>query len=280
MPFLELFDETLDINSTENYELSVQVSSDNISFCILDTLRNKFVLLRSYEPVYNSKYESNTIGEIINRDDFLIRRYKKVSLTAISPKFTLVPSSLYDDSKKDEYFTFNQVPSQEEIIMTNKLQNLDIFVIFSFPAAVANILKSAFPGAILMHHLKPLISFISHTQRSFFSNNVHIHLERDYLNMIIFDHNTLKFCNTFYYRTISDIQYYILYVLKRLNIRQEETINFSGGAVKQEEILHSFSNYLNSTKFAIPDGNYTFSYVFSETELQKFLILFSAVNCE
>ena len=36
MPFLELFDETLDINSTENYELSVQVSPDGLSFCLLD----------------------------------------------------------------------------------------------------------------------------------------------------------------------------------------------------------------------------------------------------
>jgi len=65
-----------------------------------------------------------------------------------------------------------------------------------------------------------------------------------------------------------------------LNIKQDETINFSGNAIKQEDILHSFSDYLNAIKFAIPMGNYTFSYVFSETELQKFLILFSAVNCE
>jgi hypothetical protein len=280
MPFLELFDETLDINSTENYELSVQVSTDNLSFCILDTLRNKFVLLRSYEPVDKSKYESNTIREIINKDDFLIRRYKKVSLTAISPKFTLVPASLYDESKKDVYFAFNQVPSEEETILTSKLPNPDSLVIYSFPAGIADILKTAFPGNIFMHHLKPLFNFISFSQRSFLSNNVHIHLERDYLNIIIFDQNTLKFCNTFYYKTISDIQYYILYVLKRLNIRQEEIINFSGNAMKQEEILHGFSDYLNAIKFAIPTGNYTFSYVFSETELQKFLILFSAVNCE
>ena len=280
MPFLELFDETLDINSTENYELSVQVSTDNLSFCILDTLRNKFVLLRSYEPVDKSKYEPNTIREIINKDDFLIRRYKKVFLTSISPKFTLVPASLYDESKKDDFFGFNQLLSEGETILTSKLQNPDSFVIYSFPAGIADILKSAFPGTIYMHHLKPLLNLISVSQRSIFSNNVHIHLERDYLNMVIFDQNTLRFCNTFYYKTISDIQYYILYVLKRLNIRQEETINFSGNAMKQEEILHGFSKYLNAIKFAIPAGNYTFSYVFSETELQKFLILFSAVNCE
>ena len=48
MPFLELFDETLDINSTENYELSIQVSPDGLSFCLLDSVRNKFVLFRSF----------------------------------------------------------------------------------------------------------------------------------------------------------------------------------------------------------------------------------------
>ena len=35
MPFLELFDETLDINSTENYELSVEIGNRAVSFCVM-----------------------------------------------------------------------------------------------------------------------------------------------------------------------------------------------------------------------------------------------------
>ena len=80
MPFLELFDETLDINATENYELSVQVVLMNLSFCILDTLRNKFVLLRSYEPEDNSRFDPYRLNEIIRKDDFLTRHYKKTCL--------------------------------------------------------------------------------------------------------------------------------------------------------------------------------------------------------
>lgn len=49
MPFLELFDETLDINSTENYELMIQASPDELTFSIFDNIRNKYVLLRSFE---------------------------------------------------------------------------------------------------------------------------------------------------------------------------------------------------------------------------------------
>jgi hypothetical protein len=280
MPFLELFDETLDINSTENYEISVQASPDELSFCILDTLRNKFVLLRSYEPEDNSKFDPYRLNKIIRKDDFLTRQFKKTSIVIPSPKSTLVPSSLFDDSKRCEFFAFNQVPADGERILTSKLQNPDILVIFSMPEGIANVINSAFPGSNFMHQLKPLFQYINHSRRSVVSNNVHIHFEKEYMNIVIFDQNTLKFCNTFHFSTVTDIQYYILYVLKKLNIRQEEIITISGKTVNREEILNSFSNYLNTIRFAVPEGNYTFSYVFNETELNKFLVLFSAVSCE
>jgi hypothetical protein len=280
MPFLELLDETLDINSTENYELSVQVSSNDVSFCILDTLRNKFVLLRSYEPEEISRFDNSKLADILNKDDFLIRKYKKISIIAPSPKSTLVPGSLFDDSKKHEYFTYNQILSEGEIILTNKLRDPDVYVVFSLPDRVVQTLDSAFPGNEIMHPLKPLFQYINFNRRSIGNNNVNVHLEGDYLNMVVFDQNSLKFCNTFHYSTISDIQYYILYVLKRMNIRQDEIIYFSGRITREREILSSFSNYLSTIRFAMPKGNYTFSYVFNETELHRFLTIFSAVNCE
>jgi hypothetical protein len=280
MPFLELFDETLDINSTENYELSVQVSTDELSFCILDTLRNKFVLLRSYEPEDNSRFDPFRLNEIIKKDDFLIRHYRKTRVITSTSKSTLVPAPLFDDSKKADYLDFNQIPSDGDRVLTNKLRDPDVVIIFPMPEGIADILNSIFPGSLLMHQLKPLFQCICTGRRSVGSNNVHVHLEGDYLNMIIFDQNTLKFCNTFHYRTISDIEYYVLYVLKRMNVSQVDTVYFSGRVIKQEEVLHAFSNYLSNIRFPVPEGNYTFSYVFNEKELNKFLILFTAASCE
>ena len=74
MPFLELFDETLDINSTENYELSVQVSPDGLSFCLLDTIRNKFVLIRSFGAEENKYFNADKISELLHKDDFLTKK--------------------------------------------------------------------------------------------------------------------------------------------------------------------------------------------------------------
>ena len=45
---LELLDETLDINSTENYDLTLELSEEGISIVLLDLLRGKYVMLRHY----------------------------------------------------------------------------------------------------------------------------------------------------------------------------------------------------------------------------------------
>ncbi len=279
MPFLELYDETLDINSTENYELSVQISSDDISFCILDTLRNKFVMLRSYEPEDNSRFDPYRLNEIIRKDDFLPRKFRKTNIITPTQRSTLVPGPLFEDSRKEDYLDFNQKKADRERVMISKIKNSDIYAIFSLQEGFADLLKGLFPVGNIMHSLKPLFQYVHFNRRST-GNNIHIHFEKDYLDTVIFDPNELKFCNTFNFKSMSDIEYFVLYVLKKMNVRQDETIYLSGRTQEKEELRHAFSKYLTDVRFALPQGNYTFSYVLSEAELHRFLLLFSAVNCE
>lgn len=279
MPKLELYDETLDINSTENYELSVQVSSDDISFCILDTLRNKFVMLRSYEPEDNSRFDPYRLNEIIRKDDFLTRKFRKTNIITPTPRSTLVPGPLFEDSRKEEYLDFNQKKNDRERVMISKIKNSDIYTIYSLQEGFADLLKGLFPEGNIMHSLKPLFQYVHFSRRST-GNNVHIHFEKDYFDTVIFDPNELKFCNNFHFKSRSDVEYFVLYVLKKMNVRPDETVYLSGKTQEKEALLHGFSQYLTDVRFALPQGNYTFSYVLSEAELHRFLLLFSAVNCE
>ncbi len=279
MPFLELFDETLDINATENYELSVQVSSDDISFCILDTLRNKFVMLRSYEPEDNSRYDPYRLNEIIRKDDFLTRRFRKTNIITPTSRSTMVPGPLFEDSRKEEYLDFNQKKSDRERVLISRMKNSDIYSIFSLHEGFAELLKVVFPEGNVMHPLKPLFQYVNFNRRST-GNNIHIHFEKEYFDAVIFDPNELKFCNTFYFSSRSDIEYFVLYILKKMNVRQDETVYLSGKTQEKEALVHGLSAYLSDIRFAMPQGNYTFSYVLGEAELHRFLLLFSAVNCE
>lgn len=280
MPFLELFDETLDINSTENYELSVQVSPDGLSFCLLDTIRNKFVLIRAFEPEENKYFNTEKINELLSQDDFLTKRYKKVNILMPSKKFTLVPAPLFDPGKKDEYFTFNHIKEDDDLIISNKVNDPDAFLIFSVSKPFIDIINSYYPGVHPYHQIKPLLNHISHSRKSVNGNYIHIFIEREFFNLIIFNDNLLKFCNSFNYRNISDILYFVLKVFKNLDIKQEETIHLSGFTEKYDDLSSNFSIYIRNIKFAEPSGNFTFSYVFNDTDLHRFLNLFSLINCE
>jgi len=280
MAFLELFDETLDINSTENYELAMQISPDGFSFCLLDTIRNKFVLLRVFEPDENKYFTPEKINELITKDDFLIKPYKRVRITTPAPKFTLVPTPLFDPGKKDDYFTFNHIKEEGSLIVTNRTIDPDVFIVFSVPKQLSDLVGELYPKVHLYHHIKPLLEHISHARKSINGNYIHLHIEREYFNLIIFNSNLLKFCNTYHYRNISDILYFVLNVFKKLDIKQEETLHFSGITEKYDDLSSNFAIYIRNLKFAEPSGNFTFSYVFNETYLHRFINLFTSVNCE
>jgi hypothetical protein len=280
MPLLELFDETLDINSTENYELSLQVSPDALSFSIIDTIRNKYVLLRSFSADENKNFNISKLDELISHDDFLLKHYKKVNIVMPSRKFTLVPAQLFDPGKKDEYFSFNHVPEDDDLILSNKISDPDSYIIFSLSKLVYQVVTTRFPGVLPYHHSKPLMTHISHSRKSENGNYIHIHIEKEFFNLVIFANDILKFCNSFIYRNINDILYYVLNTFKNLDIKQEETIHLSGQTEKYDDLTSAFAIYVRSLKFSEPSGNFTFSYVFNDTILHRFLNLFTAVNCE
>jgi hypothetical protein len=280
MPFLELFDETLDINSTENYELSVQVSPEGLSYCLLDTIRNKYVLLRSFEAEDNNYFNGSKIDELITKDDFLIKKYKKTNILMPSRKFTLIPSQLYDPGKKDEYFLFNHINEDGSLLLSNKTFDPDAFIIFSVVKSIYDVLTGRYPGVLPFHHTKPLLSHIAHCRKSVNGNYIHLHVEKEFFNLLIFNQEILKFCNSFNYRNINDILYYVLNTFKNLEIKQEETIHLSGQTEKYDDLSSAFSVYVRNLKFNEPSGNFNFSYVFNENVLHKFLNLFTAVNCE
>jgi hypothetical protein len=279
MPFLELFDETLDINSTENYEISVELSPDSISFCVLDTIRNKFIMLRSSQPENNHNFTFEKIGEIISNDDFLTKRYKKVNIIMPSPKFTLIPSPLFDPGRKDEYFSFNHISPESDLILNNKLSDPDSYLVYTVSQPLYSLVKNKWPGVHPFHQLKPLLEYICGSGRNSGDVYVHVHVERDFFNLIYYNNNTLRFCNSFNYRNTSDILYYILNVFNSMNIKKEETVYLSGQTERYDDLFSSLALYIRNVKFAEPSGNFTFSYVFNETLLHRYINLFSIVNC-
>lgn len=279
MPFFELFDETLDINSTENYELSVQLCADSLSFCILDGIRNKYILFRSFTPDNYRHFTPGQITDLIGKDDFLTKKFRKTITIMPSPRFTMVPAPLFDPGKKEEYLTFNHVISESSQILINKISDPDSYLIFAVSRPLLEIAHGLDTGADPMHHMRPLFHQINQSVKSTSHSYIHAHIESDFFNLIIFNEKVLKFCNSFVYRNTSDILYHILNVFKNMNIGQEETIILSGNTEIYDDLYSGLAMYIRGVKFAEPAAPFTFSYVFNDTPLHKYINLFTALSC-
>ncbi|MBP8960442.1 MAG: DUF3822 family protein [Bacteroidales bacterium] len=280
MPFLELFDETLDINRTGEYILTLQAGYDDISFCIFDAIRNKYIMVRSYTPDENSRYNFEDVSSIIVGDDFLSRKYKNINLIMPSPEFTLVPSSLYEPARKDEYFEFNHGKKENRTILSNKIPEIDSFLLFGVSTPLFDTIRNFFPSPPPFHHMKPLFTCMTHAMKSHKGNYIHLHVENDFFNLTVFNGFSFSYLNAFAYRNVSDIVYFTLNVFKNLGMGNEETIFISGLSEKYDNLTSTLSLYVRNIVFAIPAGNFTFSYVFNEADLHRFINLYTAINCE
>jgi len=280
MPFLELIDETFDINSSENYELSLQLSPYGFMYCILDTIRNKYVLLRVTDPDDNKLLTAEKTGEIISNNNFLAGKFKKVNLITPSARSTLVPSPLFDPEKKEEYYNLNLMKEESDVILYNRIPEPDAFIIFSIPRSFSELAEIFFPSVTLCHHTKPLIGQVAHSSKNEFGLFVQVHLEKEYFNLLIFEHGSMKFFNTFIYKNVTDILYYVFNVYKNMGINREETIWLSGLTHQHDDLHLKLMQYIRNIKYPIPSGNFSFSYIFNEVELHRYINLFSVTNCE
>ncbi len=279
MPFFELFDETLDINSTGNYELSLEVSPARLTFCLLDAIRNKFIMLREYSPEKNNGFSAEEVKDVLLKDDFLARNYRRTVLILPSPRYTLIPAPLYDPARKDDYFSFNHVRWESEIIQTNRIPDPDAFLIFSTGKEILEILKGIYPGSFPLHQMKPLLHHVAAAGKSLEKPFIHAHIENDFFNLLVSREKTLQFSNTFLYRNITDVLYFILNVIRNIDLRKDNTIFLSGQTEIFDELYSGLRTYIKDIKFAEPSGNFTFSYVFNDLQLHRYLNLISAINC-
>jgi hypothetical protein len=235
-------------------------------------------MLRSYEADENKYFNPSKLDELISKDDFLLKPYKKYNVVMPSRKFTLVPAQLFDPGKKDEYYLFNHAAEEGEMILSNKTADPDAYIIFSVLKPLYEAIAARFPGVLPYHHTKPLFGHVSHTRKNVNGHYIQLHVEKEFFNLVIFANDILKFCNSFNYRNTNDILYYVLNTFKNLDLKQEETIHLSGFTEKYDELSSLFSIYIRTLKFSEPSGNFTFSYVFNDTILHRFLNLFTAID--
>lgn len=277
---LELIDETLDINATDNYDLTLELAEEGVSIAVLDLLRGKYVMLRHYPREVTENDTTRSLEDIIDNDDFLKRHYRKVFIIIPSLLHTLVPSPVYEPRLRDDYFRFNHRLPEAAKIYANTLPFPDAVLLFSSEDPAVDRLLSRWPDVSPWHHTKPLLQHVSAACRTSEDRYIHLHFGKSFITVAIAEKRNLTFCNSFACTTSSDAAYFLFSVLDRKGIKSGETIFVSGSVEPYSEAHIALLNFSPSVKFASPVIRQSLSYVMNEVHLHRWLNLFTAAACE
>jgi hypothetical protein len=277
---MELFDETLDINATENYDLTLELSEDGIALSVLDLLRGKYVLLRFYPLCLSESSSRRTYDDIITADDFLKKHYRKIYIITPSQQFVLVPAPVYDPDLKDEYFRFSHNIPAEATVIANTLPFPGATLLFTPRIEAMTAVSSYWPTITPWHHTKPLLHHISAACRSSEERYIHLHFEKSFITLFITENRNLTFCNSFTCPDATDASYYLFNVLDSRGIKPEEAIYLSGSIEPNSEAHLSILNFAENIRFSSPLIRQSFSYVMHDIAQHRWLNLFTAPSCE
>jgi len=279
-----IFDKALNRQHTKEYSLSIQVSPDGFSFCILDTIRNKYSGLERYDfqNIQSTQELADATEHVINESDWLHPKYKSVKVLFEGQQMSLIPKPLFDEKHAADYLRFNHLPGANDKIRYDQLSNLDAVNIFAVPGDLLEIFHKLFRGVPVNHFSSALIENLLIRNKNIDEGQmVFANVRKHWLDIIVLDGRKLLFFNSFHYRTREDFAYYLIYVMEQLELNPEKAIlMLLGEILRASEIYNIIFKYVRNIEFIARSSDYAFSYVFDDIPGHFYYNLLNLQRCE
>jgi hypothetical protein len=270
------------INSGKDF-LSIELSLDGFSYCVLDTDRFRYVMLESFSLGNISDYAQLAIvlEDFVRNRKILTSTYQRISILFVNPLVTLVPSELFAYSEKNEYLDFNVNRDDTYEVRVDKLYNLSAYAVYPFPRVLLQKINYLFPGCRIRHMSTSLIENLTYLVRYGKVNpQLVLHVQANHFEILIYDQEKLSFFNSFRYQTRDDLFYYLFFVLEQLGLQAEDLDAMLFGEVSiKSEFYKKIKLYVKSLSFGPRNDLYKYSDAFDEVPHHYFYNLLNLNAC-
>ena len=113
--------ETIDFGKSEQYTLSIRLSTDGFSFSIYNPIHDDSFSVIEKEIDTSLSLTAN-LKAVFHESDFLGHSYKRVNILMADKRFTLIPLELFEDDQSEMIFYHNHTPKENETVKYNILK--------------------------------------------------------------------------------------------------------------------------------------------------------------
>lgn len=278
-----LIDKALQPEDSKYCRLSIQLSLDGFSFCILDQQREKYLALASwdFQNVSNNLALSLLLKDFLPTIQWLEQDFRETAIIIETPQCTLVPNPLFKQEHAEQYLRFNHYVDHDHQVRHDYLPLLDAENIWAVHGNILQLLKDHIPAAHIHHHSSSLIeALMLQNKNRGNEESVFVNVRKSRFDVVVLKGNNLLLYNAFNYRTKEDFAYFLVYVLEFLELNPEKVeVTLLGEIVKDSALYGITYKYVRNIRFGKRNSDYGFSYVFDEIPEHFYFNLIHLQQC-
>lgn len=248
---ITLNDKSFKTKLAPNFRLSIYLNNDQLVYSIIDILSRKLLHLQSYNffNILNKEEYNITLKQMIAGDDLLTLPYSKTHIHLLTECMTLIPESLFDESKKSELLEFNQQNISSFNIRNDSIQKTEAVIIYGIDIETEKNLTDYFPKSKINHSASSLIE--TWIKANAGTEVLHCYVQPSTIQIGYIKNEQLKFFNIYQYKSPEDFIYYLMNVVNHLSIDQDKiNLIFSGEVVADSGIYKLAYKYIRTIHFA------------------------------
>ncbi|WP_246516233.1 DUF3822 family protein [Aequorivita echinoideorum] len=177
--------------------------------------------------------------------------FSEISIVYATSNYSLVPQTLFDESKSSEYLKFNSKILANDYIAHDRLETLGVVVVYVPFININNYFFERYGSFSYFHSTTILLNTLLAKENQSDSPTVHLHFLKNSFDCIIIKDGALQLCNTFQFKTPEDFIYYTLFCFEQLKLNPDTVPVTLYGDIDENNNLYKIAyTYIRNVQFA------------------------------
>lgn len=245
----------MDFSKSEQYTLSIRLSTDGFSFSVFNPLGDGGYTLHDCEAEESLSLTAN-LKRTFRELEWLKLPFRRVNVIMASKRVTFIPLEFFEDEQAEIIFYHNHPKRENETVLYNILHKENTVVLFGMDKSACSFLREQYPEVKFYSQASPLVEFFSAKSRLGNSRKMYAHLRKEAIDLYGYERGRLLIANSFECQTTPDRLYYLLYVWKQLGFEQEhDELHLTGNLHDKESLLPELRKFIRQVFIMNPATN-------------------------
>lgn len=264
-------------NTQNFYKLSIQVSLNGLSFCVLDTLGNTIL---ASENIFFKKqctpYEiQKELQDVFKKNNVTRDRFSEIIVIHRNALFSLVPKSLFNADELPNYLKFNAKILANDHLAYDEIDSYDMVNVYVPFVNINNYIYDLFGEFEFKHSCTVMVESLLNGHTHAKEPVCYVHVAAHQMDITVISDKKLLLYNSFEFVTKEDFIYYLLFTMEQLKLDTEQVQLKLFGAIDEEDDIYKLCyKYVKLVSIFVPSS----SLQYPVTDLGSASIDFTVLN--